>query len=166
MIKGSYCDLKFIRTRSVVQVVIELPIEAADVFLREFGAPVQARECPVTIVKGTPNDAKVRQGVQEAVREAIDDGPAKKVAAKRAGTAKKLEDLPLVQQAGIICNEPAFWKYFGELLGHPVGDAEGCAVALREVCEVGSRRELMTNEVAAMRFRTLRDQYQAWRLVG
>ncbi len=45
--QGSYCDMKFIKSRSVAQVVIEIPIEQAAAFVAAFGAPDPAKECPV-----------------------------------------------------------------------------------------------------------------------
>ncbi len=48
---GSYCDLKFIKSRSVAQVVVEIPIEQAAAFIAAFGAPEPSKECPVAIAR-------------------------------------------------------------------------------------------------------------------
>ncbi len=46
---GSYADLKFIKSRSVMQVIVELPIEQADAFLAAFKAPQPGAERPVAL---------------------------------------------------------------------------------------------------------------------
>ncbi|KZX99917.1 MULTISPECIES: hypothetical protein [unclassified Sulfitobacter] len=75
------------------------------------------------------------------------------------------DDLPLPQQAGILCNEPQFQKFAGiRCMGVDNGlTATASAEYLRTVCRVASRRELDTNPVAAQRFAALRTEYDAWR---
>lgn len=75
------------------------------------------------------------------------------------------EDLPLPQQAGILCNEPQFQRFAGIRCIGP--NAELCPGAaaeyLRTVCHIKSRRELENDEGAATRFAALRTEFDAWR---
>ena len=50
-ISGDYTDLKFIRTRKVCQVVIEIPMEQASAFIAAFGAPRPDGNVPVALAK-------------------------------------------------------------------------------------------------------------------
>lgn len=48
-IRATYSDLKFLKTRKVAQVVLELPIEQAGEFVSLFGAPDPSRETWVAV---------------------------------------------------------------------------------------------------------------------
>lgn len=42
--KDTYSDLRFVKSRKVAQVVVELPIEEASRFVEAFGAPDPSKE--------------------------------------------------------------------------------------------------------------------------
>lgn len=71
------------------------------------------------------------------------------------------------QRAGILCNEPAFWKFFGPYLGNGetepvISDAEEAARNLRFLCGVQSRRDLIPGTPAGEKFRDLELSYKNW----
>jgi hypothetical protein len=74
-------------------------------------------------------------------------------------------DLPLPQQAGILCNDPQFQNFAGMRCMGP--GVQLCASAsaeyLRNICQVKSRRDLETDANAAARFAALRTDFDAWR---
>ncbi|WP_318011033.1 hypothetical protein [Pseudosulfitobacter pseudonitzschiae] len=74
-------------------------------------------------------------------------------------------ELPLAQQAGILCNEPQFQIFAGMRCIGPNTKLCPSATAeyLRTVCKIKSRRELETDEGAATRFAALRTEFDAWR---
>jgi len=51
IIQGSYAMLKFIPTRSVVQIIIEADITQAQHIIDVLGTPNPASECPVGLVR-------------------------------------------------------------------------------------------------------------------
>lgn len=46
---GSYSDFKLIKSRSVAQVIVEIPVEAAESFVKVFGIPQPGSEKPVAL---------------------------------------------------------------------------------------------------------------------
>ncbi|APZ53714.1 hypothetical protein [Salipiger abyssi] len=73
-------------------------------------------------------------------------------------------DLPAPQQAGILCNDPAFQRFAATRSGYPGGQFTASAAAeyLRQCCRVESRRALASDEVATTRFQRLRTEFDAW----
>lgn len=78
---------------------------------------------------------------------------------------QRLIELPLSQQAGILCNDEQFRFFVGERLGLtdimvlPTVAAEH----VRHQCQIESRRELKHNQTAAEAFERLRTEFDAWR---
>jgi hypothetical protein len=81
VISGTFADLKIVKTRSVVQIVIEVPIEQGKQIVEAFGFPQPGAEIPVAVAR-------------------LDEQPVK--APKRYSRAQK---------AGILCNDPHFQKW-------------------------------------------------------
>ena len=53
-IQGNYSDLKTVKTRSVAQMIIEVPIEQGEEIVRIFGFPRPGQEIPVAIARLAP----------------------------------------------------------------------------------------------------------------
>ena len=73
----------------------------------------------------------------------------------------------LAQRAGILCNEPAFWRFLNE--SHEddrVKDNESAATCLRNICLVDSRKNLIEDTPAGDKFRDLAAEFDAWKRVG
>lgn len=89
---GDYVDLRFIKTRKVCQVIIEIPIEQGSAFVEAFGTPNPATGVPVGLARLDPNAKSERKGGK------------------------------LAQKAGIMCNEAAFAEYVrqNKFDGNPV----------------------------------------------
>jgi len=139
---GSYCDLKFIKSRSVAQVVVEIPIEQAAAFIAAFGAPEPSKECPVAIA---------RLDMTKAASEA--EKP-----------RRKLSELPIAQRAALLCNRHAFRTFVKERYasGGRVGDDADAANMVRKYCGVISRSELSMNVLAATKFEALEREFNNW----
>lgn len=87
--------------------------------------------------------------------------------AKRGETATpsmNFFDLPIPQQAGILCNDPRFQHFAAVRCGFPGGQFSSQAAAefIRDICMISSRRDLASNHVAAARFQALRTDFDAW----
>lgn len=140
-IQGDYVDLRFIKSRKVCQIVIEVPIEAGATFVAAFGTPNPATTVPVAIARIDPNA---------------------KAASEKA--KRKWDELSIAQQAGIMCNEKGFQKYISEVLHQRQGevDTDAAATYVRTLCGVNSRAAIEGNETAERKFRALRISYDNW----
>ncbi len=76
---------------------------------------------------------------------------------------RKWDDLRPSQQAGIICNEPAFAAYAAEKWPAHWADANAdTARFVRDLCCVSSRSELDASDYMQNEWEKLEKQYRAW----
>lgn len=147
-IQGDYCDIKFIKSRKVAVICIEIPIEAAGEFVNAFGTPLPDRTVPVAIARLVPDT-----GLKEKVRESVEHEKSK----------RNWDELSRAQQAGIACNEKGFWRFLDE--AHPylssIWNAEAAAEAVRSLCGVASRKDLDSGEASHL-WDSLYDGYRVW----
>ena len=73
----------------------------------------------------------------------------------------KWDALGPVKQAGVLCNDESFWKFFTEK-EFPCTSAETAAKIVRSLCNIKSRTELATNTTASVVWRRLVADYRAW----
>lgn len=90
IIRGNYSDLKAVKTRSVVQIIIEVPIEQGEAVVKAFGFPQPGNEIPVAIARMTPDNNDTEK-----------PEPAK----------RHFGDMPRSQQAGMLCSDPTFQNW-------------------------------------------------------
>lgn len=144
---GNYADLKFVKTRSVAVVSIEIPIEAAEAFVAAFGTPRPGAEVPVALARMKPTT--VRQAPKLS-----------------ASDKRTWSDMPLAQQAAIRCVEPAFRRFLAEEIdrSHDIAmyDGDMAADTVRRLCGVTSRKHLAESSTAAARWVELDTRFQLW----
>ena len=89
IIAGTFAHAVAIKTRSIFQLIVELPIEQADAALKSLGGwPQPGKEKPVAVALLNGNsEPKAKRG-------------------------------SLAQQAGILCSEPVFAKFLEETHPH------------------------------------------------
>lgn len=77
---------------------------------------------------------------------------------------QRFNDLPPAQQAGMLCNDPRFQRFAATRCGVPgqVFNNTAAAEYLRNCCNIPSRRDLNTSEIAQTRFQSLRTEFDAW----
>jgi hypothetical protein len=131
-IRATYSDWRPVKSRKVLQLVMEVPIEQTEQVLTILGAPMPDREMWVAIARL----ADVKPDAKPAPH-------------------------PLVQAAGILANEPRFQAWVAEWLGAEA-DAEDAAKYIRSYCRIESRRELASDKSAQADFRRLRADYDQW----
>lgn len=155
LLQATYADLKTVKTRSVCQVVLEMPIEALTDVVRLLGAPVPGNEVWVAVAR-LNLAAKAEEPAQiEHANDDMEDEPGK-------------PPRPLSQVAGMLCNTPTFQQFIREKSDgwdHRPTSLEA-ADWLRAVCGIQSRSELNTHPVATERFKKIRANYKAWLLVA
>lgn len=133
VVTGTFSEAKQIKTRSVYQLIIEIPIEAADHALKVLGGvPQPGKEQPVAI-------ARLNQKTEPK--------------AKRGS---------LAAEAGILCNAPTFAKFLEENYKH-VDVGKDPAEIVRAICGVDSRAEFDTNAAAGRRWLDLKAYYDGWK---
>jgi hypothetical protein len=146
-IKATFSDFRIIKGRKQAQLILEVDIEAADAALAALGGipqPQLTRWVAVARLNGV---------------EKPEPEPKEK---------RRWEDLKLSMQASIRCNEPAFWKFLERDMrgAGNIENAEDAAAFVRMFCRVDSRSSLNTNPSAAVYWRGLEAQYQAWLTVA
>lgn len=132
VIRGEFADFKSVKTRSVVQFVIEVPVEEADRALSTLGGlPIPGRPRWVALALLDPKAEPVPVERPKPARPAPDREP------------RKWRTLSAAQQAGMLCNDPEFVAWVG------AKDAEAAAVYVRTRCRVSSRSQLDRDPAAA-----------------
>lgn len=137
---ATYSDLKFIRTRKVCQLVLEIPIEQAGQVVSLLGAPNPAEEVWCAVARLDP----------KAVEAKPDSAPATKPKSR-------------AQMAGILCNDVRFRVFLAEnnVLGfHAPKGPEDAADWVRRICGVKSRSEFDADPAAAERWDALYAEYK------
>lgn len=144
--RASYSDLRFVKSRKVAQVIVELPIEDAGRFVEAFGAPNPATETWVAIAR-----------LQEPVK--AQEKPAKKAWA----------DLPYSQQAAMRCQEIGFQKFINQkmlaakrYMDPSETHEDRAARYIREWCHVDSRSDITKGKFTGDQWKLLDDAYFAW----
>jgi hypothetical protein len=134
---GDYVDLRFVKSRKVAQVVVEIPIEQAAAFVAAFGAPNPSTGVPVALAR---------------LAAAQEQQPAKE--------RRKFSELPPSQQAAMRCNERDFQTFMD------ASTPDEAAESVRLHCGIRSRAELNSSPEAAAKWDLLEADYFAWQRGG
>lgn len=167
--KATYSDWKLIKTRSVVQIVFEVPLNEADAAYHVVGGMPDVgaeRWFGIAAIKlGGGTGSQLTPPVEAAgpCGEAADrpHKPRKPVAAEKR----------LAQQAGILCADPVFWAFLREAVTERVPhfdarDEESATRAVREFCCVESRALITPDSEAGAYWNELYSRFTAWKLVA
>lgn len=147
--QATYSDFKLVKTRKVVQIVLEVPVEHANIVLDVLGGmPDPSKESWVGVALIRPDAAKPQPAVQP-----------------RLAVAKRdWRDVPPSQQAGIRCDEPVFAAFLKENYPDEWHESQEAAECVRLICAVESRS--MLNEGAHRVIWTqLNSQFEAWKQI-
>lgn len=142
-ISGDFANYRPVLGRKVLQLIIEVPIEAQQHVFEALGFPTGGGAVPVAIVRlETPFEQPVTQPPSRS---------------------------PAVRDAGIVCKEPEFWEFLNQetparLWSHSGIKSEADAAAyVRMWCNVESRREIRPGSYAEHVWNRLLLDYGAWR---
>ena len=136
IIQGTYADFKIVKTRSVAQFVVEIPLEQADAAIQMFGLP----------------KASVEQWVAIA-------------ALREQAVVKNQEGAEAIKLAGMLCNNPEFGVFLRDEMSMPEvnpTDNESVAQALRTTLGIKSRTEFHADDDARLAFNRLKGEYDKW----
>ncbi|WP_315731738.1 MULTISPECIES: hypothetical protein [unclassified Bradyrhizobium] len=148
--KAVYSDFKLVKTRGVIQVILEVPIEQSDAAYEVLG--------------GMPQPSKERWFAVAALAPGAADAKPNPEVQPRPDRAKRdWRDLPASQQAALRCNDATFRAFLNETQCEGWAANDGLAAeCIRSICRVASRAELDTNHKARVIWHQLDSQYQAW----
>ena len=136
-IRATFSDFKTVKSRKILQLLFEIPIEEGSRALEALG--------------GIPHPGtEVWCGIARLDTKKIEK------------PKRSFEELPLTQQIGIICNEPAFWRFLRSR-GEDVENAQHAAEFVRNFCEVKSRQEIVPHSLALEHWNEVANDYEAWK---
>ena len=146
-IQGTFADLKSVKTRSVVQMVVEIPIEQAEQVVKAFGFPQPGAEIAVAVARLDPEKARAAPTPPET--------PAK--------AKTRFHDKPLSVQAGIRCSDASFRRFLVDKFNYSrVPTDDEAAKVVREYCSVDSRKEFNTGGSAGRAWIGLNAEFEQW----
>ena len=165
--KAEYADWKLIKSRRVVQIVLEIPLEEAN--------------AAHTILGGMPNPAESlwlgvaridpRAGAEPTIRDRVPSGipdteasrPNSEFDSRDGGHPKKSwSSMSPAQQAGMRCEKPLFQQFLSEKLKRSVVSAEEAAEAVRRFCVVSSRSDIKPHQLSGRLWKQLDDEFMTW----
>jgi hypothetical protein len=147
IIKATYSEWKMVKTRKVLVLSFEVPLEAQETVQAALGTPMPDAETWVAI-------ARLRQGGAEPVSEpapaAIEHQPEPPIRRSKS----------LAQIAGILCATGSFQKFAG------ASNEQEAADYIRGHCGVASRAEIDSSENATRVFKDIKADYDFWMAGG
>lgn len=157
-ISATFADFKIVKTRGTAQLIFELPLESADDALKALGGLPQMKSerwCGIV-----PLNLRPLPAVLTEAPPTVPDEP--RPMKQRA----RFDTLPLPQQAVLLCDAPAFWRFLNETQGLivEVASVDQAADAIRSMFVLSSRAELATDKEAGANFRRLVNEYEVWKL--
>jgi hypothetical protein len=165
-ILATFADVKFIRTRSTMQLVLELPIEQADEALKALGGVPQPGTERWVGVALAPKERK--ESAKIALEKHLDEnreglsGITDTIRGETAKPHRPFNSLPLSQQAGIRCNDGQFHDFLCIREDTPDIPEEQVPDLVRAICLISSRAQLDTNDICAQKWRKLEEEFQAY----
>jgi hypothetical protein len=143
--------LRTVPSRGVVQVIVEAKIEELPSIARiaEHGAWVavarlsmEGGEAPAS--NNVPADTRPRPSPPSD------------------GAKRTFRELNPAQQAGILCNEEAFWLFLKERENLTIRSSEQCADAIRNFLNIKSRTEIAKDHRTRVLWNQYVTDYRAW----
>lgn len=166
IIQASLVDTRNVGTDKELKIELRIPAEMATRFFEIFGWPTRVSPVPVALVPlkgGSPQEAvsadAFERNPKEQKLEILDEAIGKLETVKEREVFTKM---PRVRQAGILCNDPAFWRFLEEKFPtRHIITPEDAAEVVRWHCIVASRRDLDMVEIAAKRWDALEAGFYA-----
>ena len=158
---ATYSDWKLIRTRAVVQIVLEVPIEDADHAYNVLGGmPNSAREIWVGVARfvnagGAPRPSTLAADDRASAPASRHGEPAPD-SNTPARARKSWHEMTPTMQTGVLCADKSFQKWLG------VNNETDAAILIRGRCGVNSRKDIQLTTNAAGVWRDIVADYRAW----
>ena len=144
IIQGTYSDFRYVKTRSVVQIIVEVPIEAAEAALELLGIPNPGSEKWVAVALLGDDEQSIAPANTPTT-----NGPTEK-------SKRKWDDMQPSQQAGIMINDPDFVAWTEQRYSNIGASADE---RVKTFCGVSSKAEL-SEEHPLRHWNYLLDEYR------
>lgn len=168
-IAGVYADLRQVKSRGVWQLVLDIPAEKVEGMVELFGMPRQDEPTWLAVAR-LKNLPGAHDGAVNGSAAADHPHPPERSAAP--GGAKRERTLP--EKVGMLCNDKSFQAWAFEYavgqrwsFGKPPTDCPGAtreevvASIVRKACDVASRKQILPNTEAALRWNGLVCEFEA-----
>ena len=160
VVMATYAEWAMVKSRKVLRLVFELPLERQGEVLSTLGAPMPDKEtwCAIALL----NPASTRD-VSEAPRPVpLDRRPAGEMSRSEQGKARYAEasdQRKAVTRAALLAQDERFQEWAIDGFGCGSGES-GAAEFIRVYCGVSSRGDIETNDQAYRRFLKLEETYK------
>lgn len=153
-IRATYSDLRFIKSRKVAQITLEIPIEEAPNAVALLGTPNPAAEIWCAVAR-LLHDASAAGKIHNQGAVSHDEqAPPKE--------RRRFSELPPSQQAALKCQDVDFRIWLTQTGRSIARNSEDAAAFVRLFCGVDSRSELDTNPEAAAEWQNLLRDFLTW----
>lgn len=160
-IAGHFADIRTIKTRSAIQMIIEVPIEQGADIIAMFGFPQPADPVAVAVARINLGNGGGRKDAPIAASTPI-VAPSETASATPDKSKRQWSELSLAQQIGIRCNEQSFQRFLREKGESNVTHPDDAATYVRFICGVDSRRDIAGRPTAKAAWLDLEAQFQVW----
>lgn len=158
--QATFADFRIVKGRKVAQVVVEVPLEAADNALAMLGGlpqPDKDRWVAVARLNGSPGSPTPE--VQRLASDRGDAAPTPTVerrgeSGEQTKERRPFHTLPLPQQVALRCADPHFQAWCAPD-DCPVWGEPETAIWVRQQCDVHSRAEIKPGSLAATAWKRL-----------
>lgn len=156
-ILATYSDFRLVKSRKVLQIVMEVPIEQATDALNKLGFPDPSGSvwCGIVVLDKQTS----RPPLPDATTAAPQSGEETAAPSK---PRRPFHEMPLSAQAGMRRKEPLFWQYLRDNRGFDVDGEDDARDFIRDLCGVTSCSEILPNTRAAGYWLSLERSYQQW----
>jgi hypothetical protein len=173
-IKAAFADWRPVKSRGVLQLIMEVPVEQTEHILKTLGAPIPGQETWVGVALLSPEASKVepasKPGESPSRAAGAPSAPPQHGAGAASGDTKPKREMSLPQRVGMLCNDSSFQEWAidfaarrGMSFGNPpAGPLRRDAVAsiVRAACGVQSRSEILPGTEAAKKWSMLFDGFE------
>ena len=167
--QATYADWRLVKGRKVCQIILEVPLEAANSVLDVLGGmpdPAQSLWLGVARLNGnpelpSPSSHQTSPGNFDATGGVSPPLPGTD-GRKPGAQSKPWSSMILAQQAGIRCADVPFQHFLSEKLKRSVVSAEEAAAAVRRFCVVSSRSDIKPHQLSGRLWKQLDDEFMTW----
>ena len=153
IIEGYYVDMRPVRTRKVLQIMVEVPLELAGEVTKRLGwpYPVAWTPCYVSLKNTTTEPAG-----GTTPKHSVEGQPSSREA------PPAVQPNPHIRRAMALAGDTGFWNYLRRVKGTVVKDRDEALGAIKTLCGFASRSDLVDGSAAAASLRELASSANAW----
>jgi hypothetical protein len=130
-IKAAYCDLRPVRTRKVLQLILEVPPEQAQLVTDALGWPSPGQEGWVALARLKEPPVSVGAGVGE--------GGERSDSADAPSPSSRYADLSVGQQVALTCQQDTFRAYLAAMGAKPMETPDDAEEFVKKLFRVDSK---------------------------